>query len=156
MIIAAIAAAALCATDADVAQFWWMRGTWVAEKPGGAIVRETWTTSNGQAMTGVGQTVREGRPAVTEFMTITAEPAGITFTAYPEGQESTAFVLRPGAGDGAVFENLAHDFPQRVIYRRCGADLCARIEGEVDGRIRGEDWRFRRAAPPNGALPPQN
>ncbi|MFC3079132.1 DUF6265 family protein [Phenylobacterium terrae] len=156
MLIAAIAAAALCASDADVAAFEWMSGTWIAERPGGAIVRETWTASNGRAMTGVGQTVREGRPAVTEFMTITAEPAGITFTAYPEGQEKTAFVLRPGGGEGAVFENLAHDFPQRVIYRPCGADLCARIEGRVNGEPKGEDWRFRRVGPPNGALPPQN
>ncbi|HEX2559027.1 DUF6265 family protein [Phenylobacterium sp.] len=154
MIIAAIAAAALCASDADVAAFEWMSGTWIAEKPGGAIVRETWTTSNGRAMTGVGQTVRAGKPAFTEFMTITAEPAGITFTAYVDGQDPTPFVLRPG-GEGAVFENLAHDFPQRVIYRPCGADLCARIEGQVKGELKSEDWRLRRVGPPNGALPPE-
>jgi hypothetical protein len=156
MIIAVIAAAGLCASDADVAAFEWMSGTWIAEKPDRAIVRETWTTSNGQAMTGVGQTVREGRPAVTEFMTITAEPAGITFTAHVEGQAPTPFVLKPGVGEGAVFENLAHDFPQRVIYRPCGPDLCARIEGRVKGEAVGEDWRFRRVGSPNGALPPEN
>jgi hypothetical protein len=155
MLIAAIAAAALCASDADVAGFEWMSGTWIARTPDGAIVRETWSASNGRAMTGVGQTVREGRPAVTEFMTITAEAAGITFTAYPDGQPATAFVLRPG-GEGAVFENLAHDFPQRVIYRPCGVDLCARIEGRVNGEMKGVDWRYRRVGPANGALPPEN
>jgi len=155
MIIAAIAAAALCAGDADVAAFEWMSGTWVAEKPDGTTVRETWTRSNGRAITGVGQTVRPGRPAVTEFMTITAEPAGITFTDHLDGQPPTPFMLKPG-GEGAVFENLSHDFPQRVIYRPCGPDLCARIEGRVKGELKAQDWRFRRVGPPNGALPPRN
>lgn len=155
MMIAAIAAAALaCAGDADVAGFQWMTGTWIAERENGAITRETWTESNGRAMTGVGQTVQEGKPAFTEFMTITAEPAGITFTAYLEGQAPTPFVLKTGQGEGAVFENLAHDFPQRVIYRPCGEDLCARVEGLVKGRLEGEDWRYRRVGPK--PLPPGN
>ena len=51
-------------------------------------------------------------------------------------------MLNPGPGGGAVFENLAHDFPQRVIYRRCGEDLCARIEGAMG---KGQDWRYARA-----------
>jgi hypothetical protein len=53
-------------------------------------------------------------------------------------------VLKPGKPGQAVFENLAHDFPQRVIYRRCDADLCARIEGTVGGQVQGIDWRYRR------------
>ena len=44
------------------------------------------------------------------------------------------------------FENKAHDFPQRVIYRRCGAQLCARIEGVIGGKPQGEEWRYSRAA----------
>jgi hypothetical protein len=31
-----------------------------------------------------------------------------------------------------------------VIYRRCGADLCARIEGTLDGKLQGRDWRYAR------------
>jgi hypothetical protein len=117
-------------------------------------VRETWTASNGKAMTGVGQTITPGKPAFTEFMTISAEPAGITFTAHVDGQPPTPFVLKAAAGEGVVFENLAHDYPQRVIYRPCGADLCARIEGVVKGQLKGEDWRYRKVGPHDGALPP--
>ena len=40
--------------------------------------------------------------------------------------------------------NLAHDFPQRVIYRRDGERLAARIEGTVGGQARGKEWVFQR------------
>jgi len=63
---------------------------------------------------------------------------------YVGGQPATPFVLRSGKPGEAVFENPDHDFPQRVIYRRCDADLCARIEGTVGGQVRGMDWRYRR------------
>jgi hypothetical protein len=43
----------------------------------------------------------------------------------------------------AVFENPGHDFPQRIIYRREGDSLIARIEGEVDGRRRSAQWEWR-------------
>jgi hypothetical protein len=78
-------------------------------------------------------------------MTITPEPAGVTFTAYVRGQPATPFVLKPGPAGEATFENLAHDFPQRIIYRKCGEDLCARIEGMMDGRLEAMAWRYSRA-----------
>jgi hypothetical protein len=44
-----------------------------------------------------------------------------------------------------VFENLAHDFPQRVIYWKEGDVLAARVEGALRGRERSEEWRFKPA-----------
>ena len=59
--------------------------------------------------------------------------------------------MRPRAvSDSAViFENPAHDFPQRIIYRRRGADsLLARVEGMRGGRLRGLDFPYRRVPCP--------
>ena len=56
-----------------------------------------------------------------------------------------AFPLKSFEGGRAVFEQLGHDFPQRVIYWPCEADLCARIEGTMDGKLQGMNWRFVRA-----------
>jgi hypothetical protein len=140
-----VAGTAAHATPADdVAQLSWIAGSWVQEKDG-VVTRETWLPPLGGAMAGAGQTNAAGRPARVEHMKITAEPAGATFTAVLPGQPPTPFVLKPGSPDGeAVFENKAHDFPQRVIYRRCGEDLCARIEGLVRGQDAAQDWRYRR------------
>lgn len=134
---------ALAGETAQVADLAWMAGSWSQDTANGTV-RETWLPPLREAMAGMTQTHRPGKPPVTEFSTITQEPAGVTFTAYVGGQPATPFVLKPGRPGEAVFENLAHDFPQRVIYRQCDADLCARIEGTVQGRVQGMDWRYRR------------
>lgn len=134
---------AVAAEPARVADLAWMAGTWIQEDDG-KTVRETWLPPVDGAMGGVGQTSRPGKPSSFEFMTITSEIAGPTFTAFVKGQPATRFVLKPGPAGEAVFENLAHDFPQRIIYRRCGVDLCARIEGMMNDELQGMDWRYRR------------
>jgi hypothetical protein len=50
------------------------------------------------------------------------------------------------AGEEAVFENLEHDFPVRIVYRPEGhATLFPRIEGR-DGETRG--WSLERVSCP--------
>lgn len=133
----------LAGETAAVADLAWMSGAWIQETPG-QTVREVWLPPHQGAMAGLSQTHRPGKPVSTEFNTITDGPTGVVFTAMFAGQSPTPFVLKPGAPGEAVFENLDHDFPQRVIYRRCGKDLCARIEGMIDGAVEGMDWRYRR------------
>ena len=143
-LIACLAAAPANAAPADdVAKLDWLAGTW-SQTRGQAVVRETWLAPRDGAMGGVGQTSRPGKPPLIEFMKITAEPAGATFTAVLPGQPPTPFVLLPGKDGEAMFENKAHDFPQRVFYRRCGEDLCAGIEGEVKGELKRQEWRYTR------------
>ena len=137
-------APAWAAPAADVARLGWMAGSWIHEK-NGTVTRETWLPPLGGTMAGAGQTNAPGKPPSIEHSKITAEPAGATYTAIVRGQPPVAFVLLPGLKEGeAIFENKAHDFPQRVIYRRCGDDLCARIEGTIQGQARGMEWRYRR------------
>jgi hypothetical protein len=50
------------------------------------------------------------------------------------------------SADEVVFENGAHDFPQRIRYRRGGDMLFARIEGTRDGKVRGVDYPYARVA----------
>jgi hypothetical protein len=146
MMLAALMAAAALDGAAEVAKLEWMAGAWISEK-NGVVVRETWLSPRDGAMAGAAQTNRPGRKPSIEFTRITAEPCGVTFTAIVGSQPPTPFVMKPGAEGEAVFENLAHDFPQRVIYRRCGADLCARVEGQVNGQRRAEEWRYTRIRP---------
>lgn len=148
-LLATVIAALLLATpavaqeQAKVDDLAWMAGSWI-QTSGAVTTRESWLAPLEGAMGGVNQTSRAGRPARFEFMSIAAEAAGPTFTARLDGQAPTPFVLKPGGKDEAVFENLTHDFPQRVIYRKCGEDLCGRIEGVVKGQPRAIDWRFTR------------
>ena len=55
--------------------------------------------------------------------------------------------LAQAADSMGVVENLAHDFPQRVGYRRLGGDsLIGWIEGTRDGRARRIDFPYARVA----------
>jgi len=141
MILGLLAAVVIAAPD-----FAWMVGTW-SETKDGTTTREMWMPPLDGAMSGITQTNAGGKLVSIEVASITSEPAGVTFTARPQGQPATAFVLKPGKTGEAVFENLAHDFPQRVIYRRCGPDLCARIEGMMDGKAQAMDWRYKPLKP---------
>ncbi|MGA0606352.1 DUF6265 family protein [Phenylobacterium sp. VNQ135] len=140
MILAMLAAAAV---NADVAQLGWLAGAWTQARDGG-VVQETWLQPRDGVMAGVSQTNRPGRKPFVEHMIISAQPAGVTFTALIQDQPPTAFVLLPGGDGEFVFENKAHDFPQRVFYRRCGEDLCAGIEGVVKGELKRQEWRYTR------------
>ncbi|MGZ6013021.1 MAG: DUF6265 family protein [Caulobacteraceae bacterium] len=140
MIAAALAAAAI---SADVSQLDWLAGTWSQAQDGGHV-REMWLPPQDGAMAGVTLTTRPGRPPRAEYAKITREPAGLTYTAVVGAQPPTPFVQIPDADGRLVFENRAHDFPQRVFYRRCGADLCGGIEGTLDGKPRREEWRYTR------------
>lgn len=142
--IAILFAAALVDPTVQVEALAWMTGRWV-EVRDGVTTQEAWLAPAGGKMAGVNQSSREGRPTAVEQMTILDTPYGAVFTATPAGQAPTAFMLQPGPEGEAVFENPEHDFPQRVIYRRCGVDLCARIEGLHEGKTIGRDWRFVRA-----------
>jgi hypothetical protein len=143
MILAMLVAAAVAA---DVGKLDWLAGTWVQKKPG-VLVREMWLPPRDGAMAGVTLTTRPGKPPIAEYAKITVEPEGVTFTAVVGRQPPTPFVMLPGKDGEAVFENKAHDFPQRVFYRRCGADLCAGIEGVANGKPEREEWRYVRAKP---------
>lgn len=143
MMLAIMAAASVIAGAEEVSKLTWLAGSWT-HTANGVSVRETWLAPLDGVMGGVGQTNRPGKGPLVEFMKISAEPAGVTFTAIVPGQPPTAFVRVPGKDGEVVFENKDHDFPQRVIYRRCDADLCARIEGTISGKMQFQDWRYTR------------
>ena len=143
LIVLTAASTAQAAPADDVAKLTWMAGSWTQQKDG-ATVRETWLAPLGGAMGGSGQTNAPGKKPFVENMKITAEAAGATFSYMAPGQPPTPFVLIASKDGEAVFENKANDFPQRVIYRRCGADLCARIEGIVKGKLEFQEWRYTR------------
>ncbi|MES2035591.1 MAG: DUF6265 family protein [Pseudomonadota bacterium] len=143
----AFAAAALLLTAAPALaaepDFSWLAGKWI-EVDGPRTTREVWHAPLDGAMSGVGQYSEPGKPPRFEMMTITAEPAGITFTAYLKGQPPAAFLYEPGESGVASFVNPDHDFPQRVTYRICGEDICGRIDGKQDGKDKSVEWRYRR------------
>lgn len=121
----------------------WLSGTWRSEGP--PEVEEHWMPPKGGAMLGLSRTFAKGRMVAFEFLRIQAGSGGIDYMASPGGGASTSFRLLRASSTEAVFENLAHDFPKRIIYRLLpdGA-LLARIEGDGTEREKPMEFRYRR------------
>jgi hypothetical protein len=68
----------------------------------------------------------------------------LAYEAHPSGQPMATFLSKPIAGREVVFEDLAHDFPQRVGYRSTGpGQMLAWVEGTSGGRTRRIDFAYR-------------
>lgn len=136
-------AAALAAQAGGQPDLDWLAGYWLScdER---MEVAETWSDRRGGIMLGTSITI--GDDAFSwEQMRIESDGENLVFHAQPRGQAETAFALVRGGPGEAVFENPGHDFPQRVIYRRTGDRLTARIEGTSGGSEQSLEWRFRAA-----------
>jgi hypothetical protein len=122
----------------------WLAGCWERRQPGG-LLEEQWMRPAGGMLVGMSRTVRDGRAVGWEFMRIVEREGAIVYIATPSGQATAEFTLRAPVGAGAIFENPAHDFPQRIIYERGSADsLWARIEGDRGGERRTIEFRMAR------------
>jgi hypothetical protein len=131
------------ATTSDVA---FISGCWKLEA-NGRTIEEHWLAPSGGSLMGVSRTVAGGKTVEYEFLQIRDMPDGLTYIAKPSGQAEASFKVLSNTADEVVFENPTHDFPQRIRYRRVGADaLQARIEGTMNGKSRGMDFPFMRAA----------
>ena len=138
---ASLLAHAQSTTAADLA---WMAGTWVREGPGERVA-ETWLGPGNGTLVGANLTTWASGKESYEFLRIADTPAGPSYFASPGGRSPVEFKLKESSAQRVVFENAAHDFPQRIVYRRDGEALVARIEGTVKGKARSEEWRFARA-----------
>lgn len=125
----------------------WLVACW--ERRGTLVTEERWLPPKGGIMLGVSTSVRGDRAVSWEFLRIERKRDRLIYHAFPSGQMPTAFPAITESDTVLVFENLDHDFPQRVIYRRTSADsLHARIEGVVRDTLRGVDFRYRNVTCP--------
>ena len=134
---------------AGVQRLAWLQGCWRLDA-GPRIVEEQWMAPRGQTMLGSSRTVRDGKTTEHEFV-IVRETAGgqLAYEVSPSGRAPTLFTSTSVEDGSVVFENLQHDFPQRVAYRRQGSELLAWIEGpakNAPGQLRRIEYPYRRAA----------
>jgi len=122
----------------------WMQGCWELSSPG-RTVEEQWMAPRGGTMLGVGRTVRDGQLAEYELVLIRERGDGLSYEAHPSGQEPALFMSAALGERTIVFENLRHDFPQRVGYERKDAGrLVAFVEGLQDGQPRRLEFDYRK------------
>lgn len=126
-----------------------MAGCWQADDalPGSG---EHWMAPAGGLMPGMARTLRADGRSSHEFLLIRQDAAhGLVLEALPSGQAAARFALESLSPDEVVFGNPAHDFPQRIGYRReAGNRLLAWIEGDGDGPVRRIEFPMHAVACP--------
>jgi hypothetical protein len=132
----------------EIERLAWMTGCWEFTA-GQRTVEEQWMAPRGKSMMGMSRTVRAGRLVAWETVLLREDSTGtLSYNAFPGGQPPAVFPAVETSDSHAIFSNPAHDFPQRIIYRRRGDTLAARVEGTVSGTARGSDFPYLRTACP--------
>jgi hypothetical protein len=120
----------------------WLAGRWEGPSDGGTF-EEHWMTPVGGVMVGMGRMVKGEKTVFTEFIKIVETKEGVEYRAIVEGQPETAFKLTKRSDGEAVFENPAHDFPQKIGYRKEKDGLFAWIEGSQGGKPAKMEFRLK-------------
>lgn len=131
-------------------------GTWQSLGDDGSRTEERWWRHEG-GLRGESHTLDSaGQPLAGERLALTVHADLTVYHAEPTGAAATDFhqvhdpALVPAAGEHLwIWDNPAHDFPRRIVYRLARDRLTATISDPAgDGtRRRGITWEYRRIAP---------
>ena len=124
-----------------VKQLNWLSGYWTAEN-GGTRMEEIWLPESNGLLIGLHRDSFGSDKTFFEYLRIEQLNDTIVYKASPRGVEPTSFYLKSMDKHSVVFENLKHDFPQRIIYVLKGDTLHARIEGNVNNKLKFSEWQW--------------
>lgn len=133
-------------SSAKVDDLGWIAGCWeINDTAKNRVVSEQWMKPAGGVMLGMARTVRNGKVVNYEFTRLIEKAGSVFYVAKPsQNAAETFFKLIRSSANEAAFEDPNHDFPQRIIYKRDGDKLAARIEGTNDGKQLAIDYPFTR------------
>lgn len=120
----------------------WMLGNWESKTEEG-ILYERWNALNDSTYYGHAFAISlDGDTTFSENARVILRNGQIIYSVTVNNAETTDFTL-VDIEEQAVFENINHDYPQRIIYKNISSDsLFARIEGTVDGKDNFEEFRY--------------
>jgi hypothetical protein len=121
----------------------WIAGTWERTE-GDKTTIEHWLPHAGTTMMGVSHTYDSKRTHFFEFMRIATHGGRIAYIVQPGGDPPVLFRAVTVKEEEAVFENPAHDHPQRIAYVRTEKGMTATIS-LMDGS-KATEFAFERRA----------
>ena len=123
-----------CKTPLELSEISWVLGKWQVNESNSF---EEWDRVDDNLYRGKGYEIRKNDTLLTETINIVQDEKGIFYIPSVSDQNEgkpVAFKLVSKKVEELIFENKAHDFPQRIIYIRIGENqIDARIEGKKQG-----------------------
>lgn len=125
--------------------FKWLEGTWKINTGKGVIV-EKWKIVNDSTLAGNSFFVKEGKDTIPqETIELSFRNGGWSYIPTAIGQNNNQpveFKIIFQKGTEFIAENPAHDFPQRIAYRRIKDQLFASVEGRRSGKYGKQNFDF--------------
>lgn len=119
----------------------WLEGTWERKTARGSM-HEDWVRLNDSTLQGRSYVLRGSDTVSYENIALQMRENAIQYVPTVRNQndgKAVYFTLKPLASDTFIFENLQHDFPQRILYWQQHPDsLHAAIEGMQKEKMRRE------------------
>ncbi len=136
------------AAKAKIEQAAWLAGTWQLDEAG-RTVTEHWMSPAGGTMLGMSRTIARSRTVEHEFILLREDDDGaLSYVAKPSRQPEASFKLTKATSSELVFENPAHDFPQKILYTlRNKTNLVAAVEGTKNGKTRRIEFNYTKTSP---------
>ncbi|TDO27143.1 DUF6265 family protein [Sediminibacterium goheungense] len=123
----------------------WMLGVWKISTPQGMVI-EIWEQKDDSTLKGRSVFVKPNKDTLPQENIEMAFRNGEwyyipTVANQNEGKPVSFKVIFLRANE-FVSENPAHDFPQRIVYRRIKQNMYASIEGRKNGRYNKQNFDF--------------
>ena len=130
-----------------IAEAGWLVGTWSGNS-GERSNYETWEKYNDSTYVGRSYSIQVGDTVSSESIRLVQQGEIINYIPTVEGQNNdmpVMFTLISSDSNKLIFENPAHDFPQRITYRMVSHDsLIAEISGLINGEPHAQEFPMRR------------
>jgi len=125
----------------------WLLGSWEFKSTDGNLY-ENWKKMNDSTLQGQSYFVKAKDTLHFETVTLQQKGEELTYLTTILGQNNDkpiSFVLTETTDKQLIFENITHDYPQKIIYNHVSKDsLVAEISGLQSGRPASEKYLMQR------------
>ncbi|MBS4063427.1 MAG: hypothetical protein KGZ74_02655 [Chitinophagaceae bacterium] len=138
-------AASITSSAQKIDQMKWVVGTWKINA-GANIIIEEWNISNDSTIAGKSYFIKNGTDTIPQETVEIAFRNGdwyyIPTVKNQNNAQPVPFKVIFLRGMEFISENTAHDFPQRIAYRRIKNQIFASIEGRRNGKYSKQNFDF--------------
>lgn len=134
-------------SNGSISDLTWMIGTWEGIDENDLTFVEEWQKGGENSMFGKGSTITpDGDTLFKEVLSIElVEGVPYYVAKVPENPAPVLFKLVEADETHCVFENLEHDFPQRIAYTlETKSTMLVKLEGMKDGLPKSESLTFEK------------
>jgi hypothetical protein len=132
--------------ESKLDQLSWMLGKWQMETPDGVVTEEWLKPSDTQWQGSSYLITANGDTPFHENIRLNYSNDTLYYIPRVSGQnddKEVSFTERSISDSIIVFENLRHDFPQRITYKRVSdTSIVAAVEGTQNGQLRKEEFAY--------------